>query len=99
MVQRAIGNSKPCPDVLYITTNRTYEPNTRDETKVEMRNQMFALYDIENKIFYISNQRKRTTYISFLKELLKLDIIIKPLYRDSEQFKQTISQLDKIKFT
>lgn len=93
------GNPNPCPKNLYDTSKDEYLDNSRTKNQVEMRNQLFALYDFQNKIFYCSNSKKKGFFENLLKKLLNLEIKIHNIYINIDEFEKRIAKLSSITFS
>lgn len=93
------GKALPYRDiVLDIPTGEELE-NPRTRQQVEPTDQLFAIYDSESSIFYISNINKKVFIQEFLKISEKGNVIIKNIYKDIEHFICDIKTLESIKFT
>lgn len=64
-----------------------------------MKHQFFMLFDIDNNILYLSNNRKRAFIEDFLKEKLNVGICISTIFIDLDEFSTKIKELKTIKFS
>lgn len=92
------GNPNPCPSQVLDKENFEYRTNTRTSNLVEMRHQLFMLFDISNNILYLSNQQKKSFIESLLREYLNLGISITSIFVDLDDFDSKIKELKTIKF-
>lgn len=93
------GNPSPCPQNVYDKKKNTYRNNPRTEDLVEMRHQVFALYDLETSCFYTNNSMKKNVIACFFKENYKLEIEFRKIYQNIDVFKEKVSRLKTINFT
>ncbi len=93
------GNPNPCPSQVLDKDSFEYKDNTRTSNLVEMRNQFFTLFDFENNILYLSNNKKKKFVEEFLKNKLNLGISINTLFVDIEEFNTKIKEIRTIRFT
>ncbi|WP_294466060.1 hypothetical protein [uncultured Anaerofustis sp.] len=84
---------------VYDDTTKKIINNTRDKSKVELREQLFIAYDINTKRLYISNINKKGFIKTYIKSRLGYDIIIKNIYSSLDDFQKAIKYLKTISFT
>jgi hypothetical protein len=72
--------------------------NPRSADEIELTSQFFAVIDTATSRIFISDLRKKPTFIAWLKTITEKDITIKPLMVE-EQFIEKIESLDQISFT
>ena len=83
------------PNVFDILTNQS-TPNPRQSNQVEPR-ETFGLIDFNTSFLWLSNSRKKNSFIDFLKLKFKNAIIVSKDVYDEQKFIQTIKRLDLIK--
>ena len=72
--------------------------NPRSPEEIELDNQFFVLIDVQTQKIFMSDQRKRSAFSSWLNEKIKKQIEIKPIISE-EEFIQKIKSINKIYFT
>lgn len=92
------GNSLPYNDTVYNIGNHTKENNPRTPNQVETVKQLFGMYDLKNKVLYLSNFIKKPIFESFLNSLLNEEVVIKAFIIDADDFCEKIKTIDSIKF-
>lgn len=94
------GHKNPRPRQVVNTTNGLSHENLRTAEEIEPTGQLFALYNFNNRILYISNAQRKGVISDFLKDKLGVEhLIIKNIFIDREQFINRLNLLDKIRFT
>ncbi len=91
------GNKFPYTDKV-IDSNLEEHDNPRYAEEIELDNQFFVLIDVKTQRIFMSDQRKKTSFTSWLKEKMKKTIVIKPIISENE-FIQKIKSINKICFT
>lgn len=91
------GNKFPYTDKV-IDSNLEEHDNPRSAEEIELDNQFFVLIDVKTQRIFMSDQRKKTSFISWLNEKMKKEIVIKPIISEKE-FIQKIKSINKICFT
>lgn len=92
-----VGNKFPYTDKV-IDSNLEEHDNPRSAELIECDNQFFVLIDVKTQRIFMSDQRKKTSFISWLNEKMKKAIVIKPIISEKE-FIQKIKSINKICFT
>lgn len=93
------GNPNPCPNQVFDKNKSQYQNNTRTPNLVEMRKQLFVLFDFDNNMLYLNISNKRKFVEEMLKTKLDLGITISSIYTDLNDFDKKIKDLSLIKFT
>jgi hypothetical protein len=91
------GSSLPRSTTVYNSETKETQENPRQATQAETNKQLFALYDTQNKIFFISNSKKRGTLEEYLFAKIRQPIAIKNFYSDSETFIRTLKTVSQIR--
>jgi len=91
------GNKFPYTDKV-IDSNLEEHDNPRSPEEIELDNQFFVLVDVKTQRIFMSDQRKKTSFISWLSEKIKKQIEIKPIISE-EEFIQKIQSINKICFS
>lgn len=92
------GNSLPYDDnVIDVETNEK-TMNPRQITQVELRQQIFALYDYKKQSFYISNTKSISILTSFFNQALNThDITIKKILKDFNDVLKSFKSIKSIR--
>jgi hypothetical protein len=93
------GNPTPRDNVLTDINTGTKRENNRTVTEAELNNQAFFLYHYQKNLLYLSNSQKKTAFERMLKEKLNTDFKLKTLFKDIEQFLQTLKECSSINFS
>lgn len=83
--------------VINIDNNAEYK-NTRKRNEVELRKQLFALYDKKNKYLYLQDISKKAFLKSYLTAALCEEVYIKNLYTSIDEFQKAIASVNSIRF-
>lgn len=84
---------------VYDRTEDVYFDNTRDRNHIELRKQLFALYDVRSGMLYINDYNKRGFLKDYLGKVLDRGVItIKNIYSSVEEFQASVKFLKKVKF-
>ncbi|MBM6928603.1 hypothetical protein [Parasutterella secunda] len=78
------------------------EQNPRTANETELRNQVFCLYDMKKREFYISDFQKRRAIIELFNETTKTNGItweLSNVYKSPEEFESIIQKVGQISFT
>ena len=73
--------------------------NPRPKNQVEMRNQLFACYDLRGKILYVSDYQKKAAITYYIGETLQCDIKAKYVFSSIDEFLGRVSTLKSVSFT
>jgi hypothetical protein len=73
--------------------------NSRTITEVELNNQAFFLYHYQKNLLYLSNSQKKAAFERMLKEKLNTDFKLKTLFKDIDEFLQTLKECNRINFS
>lgn len=92
------GKSFPYTPTVFNTANGTEEANPRKTVQIETDKQLFGLYSIKSKTFYLSNTKKISLVETYLKSKLATDVTIKMFFKDVDEFIKQIQTIDKLKF-
>ncbi len=84
----------------YVYNNKTDEEETNPRTKsqLEMRNQLFVCYDVEGKLLYFSDNKRKPFIEDYFKDSLGKDITIKNIYSSIEEFNESMKVLKEVRF-
>ena len=93
------GSPNPRPNHIFDIPTKTKIVNPRKNSQAELKNQLFCLYDTNTKILYLNNSQKKSFICKYLDNILSQEIIIKNIYKNIDEFVNTLKSLDEIKFT
>lgn len=86
-------------DVVYDTSREVESKNTREKTQVELRKQLFIIYDKKTGYLYLSDINKRGFVKNYINETLQCEVVIKNIYASLQEFRQSVKYLKKLRFT
>ena len=89
------GNPNPCPNQVFDKNKSQYQNNTRTPNLVEMRKQLFVLFDFDNNMLYLNISNKRKFVEEMLKTKLDLGITISSIYTDLNDFDKVSIKMAK----
>ena len=92
-------NAKLYGEVVLDTKREIERKNTRKRNEIELRKQLFIIYDIEENLLYLSDMSKKSFVKEYLIDILHTEVIIKNIYASLEEFQNSIKRLKKLKFT
>jgi hypothetical protein len=92
------GSAMPRNPTVYDVITKESTPNPRQSNQVEQK-ETFGLIDFNTSFLWLSNSKKRQSFIDFLRpSFMNKGIVSKDIY-DEEKFIQTIKKLDSIKIS
>lgn len=92
------GSPNPRPELIYDKQTKTKIINPRANYQAELKSQLFCLYDTQNKILYFNNSKKNVFIQKYLQNILSQEVIIKRIFKNIDDFVNTLKTIDKIKF-
>ena len=92
------GSPNPRPNKVYEINSKSKVSNPRSETQVELKRQLFCLYNIETKILYLNNSKSIGFIQKYLSKITSCEVIIKRIFKNIDEFVKTLSSIEKIKF-
>ncbi len=93
------GKTMPHPHIVVDSQLFTKHQNLRTENQFEPTKQLFAIYDIQSTLFYISNLLQKKFIEHFLKDVAGKEVVIKEVYKTVNDFIEAIQSISKIQFT
>ena len=91
------GNKFPYTNKV-IDSDLNEHANPRSPDEIELDDQFFLLVDVQSQRIFMSDQRRKTSVISWLNSKIKKKIEIKPIINEDE-FIQKIKSVNKVCFT
>lgn len=73
--------------------------NPRPKNQVEMRNQLFACYDMQTGKLYLSDYQKKSVVTSYIEEMLQASVYIKNVFTSIDDFLAVVTRLRSVSFT
>lgn len=92
------GKSLPYSKIVFNTNVNKNEKNPRITEQIELNKQLFAIYCVESRVFYLSNKKTKSWIEIYLKEKLKQEVVIKSFYKNVDEFLEQIKNVEKVKF-
>lgn len=86
------------PNVVDITDD-TVKANPRPKNQVEMRNQLFACYDLIGGCLYISDYQKKTALTDYMGDTLQREVKAKYILSSIDEFVSRVNTLKSVSFT
>lgn len=86
-------------DIVVDTTDNSEKNNPRPKTQVELRNQLFACYDLNRQLLYISDYQKRSTITDYIEDALQKSSTTKNVYKSLDEFSNAVKLLKTVTFT
>jgi len=93
-----MGEKYPYPSKVIDTATGSQEDNPRPATNIEPDKELFVVVDSESQRVYISNIRQKTIFISWIKDKLRKNILIKPLIEEGD-FIEKINIINEVFLT
>jgi hypothetical protein len=93
------GNPSPRDENLTDINTGNKRENSRTTTEVELNNQAFFCYHFQKNLLYLSNSQKKTAFEKMLKEKLNTDFKLKTLFKDINEFLNTLKECSRINFS
>lgn len=81
------------------TTDDSVKDNPRPKNQVEMRNQLFACYDLVGGCLYISDHQKRGAIVYYIADTLQCGVKAKFVHSSIDEFLSRVTQLKSVTFT
>lgn len=95
----SFGNPTPRDNELTDVNTGAKRENNRTITETELNNQAFFLYHFQKNLLYLSNSQKKTTFEKMLKEKLNTDFKLKTVFKDIDEFLNTLQECSQINFS
>lgn len=92
-------NAKLYSDKVIDTEDNSVKENPRPKSQVEPRLQLFACYDLESHILYVSDYNKKATITDYISEMMQVSAHTKNVLRSVEDFLNVVTQLKSVCFT
>ena len=86
-------------EVVYDTDADCERNNPRPKNQIELRNQLFACYDLEENLFYVSDYSKKKTVTDYIGDMLSCNVISKNIITSLDEFINTVNSIKSITLT
>ena len=81
------------------TTDDAVKDNPRPKNQVEMRNQLFACYDLKNGALYVSDYQKKAAITDYMEDTLQHPVKAKYVFSSVDEFLGRVAKLKSVSFT
>lgn len=85
-------------DTVVDTTDNSAKSNPRPKNQVEMRYQLFACYDMERHLLYVSDYSKKSTITDYIEEMLQEPVMVKNVLKSLDEFVAVVKYLKSVTF-
>ena len=85
-------------DMVVDTIDNETKSNPRPKNQVELRQQLFACYDLERNLLYVSDYTKNSSIKGYLEEMLQKSVSIKNVIKSLDEFVETVRYLKSVTF-
>lgn len=92
-------NEKLYSETAIDTVDNEAKSNPRPKNLVEMRQQLFACYDMERYTLYVSDYNKKSTVTDYISEMLQQPSVAKNVIKDIDEFVTAVKYLKSVTFT
>lgn len=86
-------------DTVVDTLDNEAKNNPRPKNQVEMRYQLFACYDLERHLLYVSDYGKKGAVTDYIGEMLQQSASVKNVLKSVDEFVAVVKQLKSVTFT
>ena len=86
------------PYVLDVTDD-SVKDNPRPKNQMELRNQLFACYDLKVGNLYVSDYRKKAAITDYMEDTLQRTVKAKYIFSSIDEFLSRVSTLKSVSFT
>lgn len=93
------GKPSPHSEEVLNINDFSLDENPRKKNQVEQTSQLFIIFDFDKDILYISNIQQKTFIESIFTDKMENDIMIKNIFKNIDEFYNSIKQIDKITFS
>jgi hypothetical protein len=93
------GKPDPIDDKLTNIRTGLKKDNPRENDEAELLHQLFALYDFNKNLLYLSNLNKEKMFESMLQEKLQRHFVTKKFFKRKDEFINVLKEINKISFT
>lgn len=86
-------------DTVVDTLDNAAKNNPRPKNQVEMRYQLFACYDLDRQLLYVSDYGKKATITDYIGDMLQQSASVKNVLKSVDEFVSVVKQLKSVTFT
>lgn len=99
MIACDYGKRMPYNENVYDTINKVNKKNTRKNTEVEQKEQLFILINKDNSTIYLSKSKMRKKVENYFSKILKLDVKLQSIYKNVDEFLKDLKILKSVRLT
>ena len=93
------GKPEPIDDKLTNINTGSKKDNPRENDEAELLHQLFALYDFNKNLLYLSNLNKEKMFEKMLQEKLQRPFVTKKFFKPKDEFIDILKEVHEISFT
>lgn len=93
------GKPDPIDDKLTNINTGSKKDNPRENDEAELLHQLFALYDFNKNLLYLSNLTKEKMFEKMLQEKLQKPFNTKKFFKPKDEFIKVLKEVSEISFT
>jgi hypothetical protein len=93
------GKPDPIDDKLTNINTGSKKDNPRENDEAELLHQLFALYDFNKNLLYLSNLNKEKMFEKMLQEKLQRPFVTKKFFKPKDEFINVLKEVNEISFT
>ena len=93
------GSLEPRDEYVIDKKSKKKRKNPKKETEIELLKQIFAYYDFNTNLLYLSDVRNKRIFEDIIREITRENFIIKGIYEEKETFLKLLRSVEEIKFT
>ena len=86
-------------DTVVDTFDNSAKSNPRPKNQVEMRYQLFACYDLNRHLLYVSDYSKKSTVTDYIGYMLQKSAMVKNVLKSIDEFTSVVKYLKSVTFT
>lgn len=86
-------------DTVVDTLDNSAKSNPRPKNQVEMCYQLFACYDLERHLLYVSDYAKKSTITDYIGDMLQQPVSVKNVLKSIDEFVSVVKYLKSVTFT
>lgn len=93
------GNLEPRDEYVIDKNSKKKRKNPKKETEIELLKQLFAYYDFNTNLLYLSDVRNKKIFEEIIQEITSKTFNIKGVYEEKGKFLKLLNNVEEIKFT
>ena len=92
------GSLEPRDEYVIDKKSKKKRKNPKKETEIELLKQIFAYYDFNSNLLYLSDVRNKRTFEDIIRKITSGNFMIKGIYEEKETFLKLLRNVEEIKF-